>query len=1075
MPPSATRPAPAAVRATPDETRAGAPDVARGVFVLMNLLLFGSGACALIYQVVWLRQLRLVFGASTQATAGVLAVFMGGIAIGSAWLAGRARRHERPLALYGRLELGIALGAAFTLPLQWAAARAYIGLGGTQSLGPVLGPAVQLLLAALVLGGPAVLMGGTLPAAVRAVEWRGDPARRRIAWIYGINTLGAVSGALLATFTLLERFGGRGALLLTVAVNIALALAALALARRVHRREPADAAGAPAAGTARDEAVPRRLLLGVGAAAGCVFFLMELVWYRMLGPLLGGSTYTFGLILAVALLGIGAGSALYALGPAHRLPTRGLLAATLVLEALGLAIPFALGDRLAVTALMLRAFEGYGFAGLVGGWSVVAACVVLPAAVVAGFQFPLLIALMRRGHGDAPGDAGALYAWNTAGAIAGSLAGGFGLIPLLTAPGVWRLTVVLLAALAAVVAFAGARLTRATVALVAAAAVAVVLVWQPMGPTAAWRHSGIGAGRSGPSQVSNPNQIDALLHAYRAARTWEADGRESAVGMLTNIGVSLIVGGKSDGNAVGDAGTQVMIGLLGAFLHPNPKTSLVVGLGTGSSAGWLAAVPSMERVDVVELEPAVTHVARACDAVNHQALDNPRLRLHYGDGRDVLLTSRRQFDIIASEPSNPYRAGIASLYTRELYHAAHARLAPGGIFLQWIQGYELDLATLAMVYATLGGEFEHVVTWAPLHGDLLLVASDRPIGGDVAALRARLTEEPFASAFRDAWRVTSLEGVLARFVGNDTLTAALAKQGRPNTDDNMALEYAFARHVGVRGGVVTEMLAATAARIGASDPGWTGGPIDRAAVAARGITSFAAEGREPLRGATAPTQREAIVRSYVAGDYAQARSALQGFQATEQDLTELAMTADLLADAGDPMAPTFIDSLARVRPAEALFLQARHRLRVGDGNGAADAFVAACQRFRTDPWTWPLLATRAFTLAGPIVDMVGPGERAEQIGEALSRPFAAYSLNEARSGARFVVAMRLDGEQPGRHVREALAPYTPATVPWNERLLAARAACLERFGDPGAASAARDLARYRSRVEADLTSVARSP
>src|SRR3989442_10221797 len=186
-----------------------------------------------------------------------------------------------------------------------------------------------------------------------------------------------------------------------------------------------------------------------------------------------------------------------------------------------------------------------------------------------------------------------------------------------------------------------------------------------------------------------------------------------------------------------------MGGVVGAILHPDPRRSLVIGLGTGSTAGWLGAVPSMQRVDVVELEPAVIGVARACSAVNHDVLHNPRVHIRIADAREVLLVARDRYDIIFSEPSNPYRAGIASLFTEEFYRASAARLNPNGIFLQWLQAYDVDTETIRTIYATVGSVFPSVETWTTDTGDLLLVATENPIVYDADFLRKKTATEPF--------------------------------------------------------------------------------------------------------------------------------------------------------------------------------------------------------------------------------------------------------------------------------------------------------------------------------------------
>ncbi len=229
-------------------------------------------------------------------------------------------------------------------------------------------------------------------------------------------------------------------------------------------------------------------------------------------------------------------------------------------------------------------------------------------------------------------------------------------------------------------------------------------------------------------------------------------------------GYAFAISGKIDGSSRGDAATQVMGGLVGAALHANPRRALVIGLGTGSTAGWLAGVPSIERVDVVELEPAILRVADDCSPVNRDVLKNAKVRVAIGDAREWLLTSRDTYDIIFSEPSNPYRAGVSSLFTRDFYRAVRARLAPGGIFLQWLQAYEVDSETVRTLYATLGSAFPEVETWHTKPNDLLLVATVEPVAHDAAVLRERLRQEPFADAMEKAWRAAGLEGFLSHHV-----------------------------------------------------------------------------------------------------------------------------------------------------------------------------------------------------------------------------------------------------------------------------------------------------------------------
>src|SRR5712691_11377828 len=420
----------------------------------VSLLLFGSGACALIYQTVWLRQFRLIFGASTAASAAVLAIFMGGLGLGGIYIGRRADRTRNPLALYGFLELGVAVFTALTPILFWLVRHLYLAMGGSFVLGQFLATVIRLLLSVVVVAFPTELMGGTLPAASRAVEHSGDPERLGVSILYAMNTLGAVFGTIFSTFYLLENFGNLKTLIAAALLNTLIGLIAIAYSSRIPSPGAQPAlSGAEGrhplpVGEGRGEgrAAPPRLVYTAAAIVGFAFFLMELVWYRLLAPLLGVTTYTFGLILAVALLGIGSGSFFYALLRRAR-ATVGVFAILCAIEALTMAIPFALGDRVASLALLLRPLGTFGFSGFVLGWSLVAAITIFLPAFIAGAQFPLLISLLGEGGEDVGRHVGATYLWNTVGAITGAIVGGFGALPLLTAPGVWRAVVVILGAL----------------------------------------------------------------------------------------------------------------------------------------------------------------------------------------------------------------------------------------------------------------------------------------------------------------------------------------------------------------------------------------------------------------------------------------------------------------------------------------------------------------------------------------------------------------------------------------------------------------------------------------------------
>lgn len=1028
------------------------------------ILLFGSGLAALLYQTTWLREFRLIFGNSTAASAAVLGIFMGGLGLGSALLGNRAETAPRPLAFYARLEFLIAISVAVTPLLLWIIRAAYIASGGTFAMGSFVGTVVRLVLAATALAIPTILMGGTLPAMARFAVSEEDGSRRGLALLYGMNTLGAVAGAAAGTFFLFEQFGNRTTLYIACCLNAAVATIAWMMSRGETSPEAQptpDTTGSTSA--AQDAAPPLRLILFASAVTGFVFLLMELVWYRMLSPIFGGTAFTFGLILAVALLGIGLGGILYSLAGSEHRPTLGGFACTCALEALFITIPFALGDRLAIVAMLLQPLGTLGFYGHVLGWFALSCVIVLPVAIVAGIQFPLLLGLLGRGRAEIGSQTGAAYAWNTAGAIAGSLAGGFGFIPMLTATGTWKFVVLVLVLCALLAMILGYRDKGSALRVLPSLVVVtfVILMWTfATGPTAAWRHSQLSLLKQ---YDRTPNETRDLIQSMRRDILWQADGVETSIGISKSESLAFVVNGKSDGNAKKDAGTQVMSGLLAALVHPHPEKAAVIGLGTGSTAGWIAAIPSIKRVDVVELEPVLTKFANQCAAVNHDALANPKLNLIIGDGRELLLTTKQRYDLVVSEPSNPYRAGIASLFTREYYEAIARTLNEGGLFAQWMQAYDMDLRTIRIFYATVSSVFPQIETWQTQSGDLLLIASKDPISYDCQSLRARIATEPFRNALASVWRVTDLEGVFSHYVGNAKFARDVMR--RPgtslNTDDRMILEFAFARNRQTGKRLSFEDMRHDAQVVGANRP-VARGELDWARVEQQRSGMFLAYGHPPQPHDSMSREEVLLVHAfnnYANGNLVGAWDNWKLLKREPHNPIELALVAECLADQGNDSALSYVDRIETISRTEAQAIHARLLWRQKQVEQARTKMGEVLLSLRTDPWPMQALITRTIDLAVEMVEGAETSAATASIYSALQEPFAVYNSDEARMFALIRAGINLDRGLTGKHVLQSLEAAEPH-VPWNFVFLKIRSACYTALDHPLAADAQSDLVDY---------------
>ena len=1036
----------------------------------VSALLLGSGCCALIYQIAWIREFRLIFGASTAASAAVLAIFIGGLGLGG-WLLGRrADAHPRPILFYAQLESVVAVSAALSPLLLMLVRELYVFAGGTPRLGLVAGTVGRLVLSGLVLAIPTVAMGGTLPAAARGATHYGDVRRQDVAALYALNALGAVIGCVVATFFMLEAFGNRQTLWLAAAINLLIAMLARQLDRSIGAA-PEATATEPAtreALEAQEGQAPASFVLIASGVVGFAFFLMELVWYRMLGPLLGGTVFTFSLILAIALTGIGLGGLVYALVGSNRAPSLRGFAWSCLLEAAAMATAYALGDRLAVLALVLQPLGHASFAAQVAAWTVISAIAVLPAAMIAGYQFPMLIALLGRGRTNVGRQIGLAYAANTAGAIVGSLAGGFGLLPWLSAPGAWEFATLSLVVLGAgAVALSAAWRSIRTLVPHTAVAAATLALLAATGPTAVWRHSGIGAGRARLTGISSANQLKAWSNTERRMVVWDGDGTESSVALArSSSGYAFIVNGKSDGSARGDAGTQVMMGLLGPILNPNARRSLVIGLGTGSTAGWLGAIPAMERVDVVELEPLVLDVARACRDVNRDVMDNPKVHVKIGDARETLLTTTDTYDVIASEPSNPFRAGVASLFTSEYYRAASDRLTPDGLFIQWVQGYEIDSRTLRTVYATMASAFPYVETWETTVDDLVLVGSKRPLVHHTSQLAARIQEEPFRSALQDAWRVVDLNGLFAHYVAGVPLTRAIAAAPdvEINTDDRNVVEFGLARSVGLNAPGLISAIRQLAAALRADRPqlddparvnwaavdtAWVGYQVSESSM----LNTLAVVREDDAERA----RRTALVSYYQSRNSVAAREALGGQPSVARDPNELAMLADLATESkSDAVAMPLIEQLRAVDAGEAETLLAVLRIQQARFEEAAASLERAFQDYRNNPWAVLRFKEEAVQLA-QVVGSQSPA-LARRMFDALQSPFAVDALHDERMMARTTLARMADFKGL---CRDAIGPLE-ANVPWTAAFLAARRECYAMVGDSRLTRATEDTIEFVS-------------
>ena len=698
-----------------------APGRGLGLLAGVSACFLLSGFAALLYQTAWLRQFSIAFGTSELAVATVLAAYMAGLGAGAA-IAGRLMgRIRRPILVYGLLEGGIAVTALCVPALldgaEWLHVQALGGLPELPGSGGLAQPLYYLCVSFLILALPTGFMGATLPLLTRYAVHQDAQVGPRTAWLYGINTAGAVLGALTAAFALLPALGLKATVWAGVAVNALVFLVAALLAKQYaptvagtgaapsesSSPEPTGKSGATtqAAGraTAAQTALARRAfwILPLILASGANAFLYEVLWTRLLNHLLGGTLYAFATMLASFLSGIAIGSL-----AAARLARRRAMAGHMFA-----ACQFAIGLASAAVYFWL---EGHvpGKAGLAEN-AALAALVILPATLFIGATFPLAVRVLAGGAADASPATARVYAWNTLGAIAGSVLAGFLLIPWLGFEGAVRLAVGINFGLGAatLLAVCGAGRWALGGAL---ATVTAVALHQPGPPIQLLNSSVVDSGRGG----------EAVFYAV---------GRSATVFLKREGGYFYLRTNGLPEAFIEPAGapplrhSQKWLTALPVVARPDAQAILIVGFGGGVAIEGVP--PTVEAIDVIEIEPQVIAANRAvAERRRYDPLADQRVRIVVNDARNALMLTDKSYDIVVSQPSHPWTAGASHLYTKEFIGLAKQHLHPQGVFVQWINALFVDAALLRTLAATLLDQFAEVRLYEPAPGTLLFLASD---------------------------------------------------------------------------------------------------------------------------------------------------------------------------------------------------------------------------------------------------------------------------------------------------------------------------------------------------------------
>jgi spermidine synthase len=803
-------------------------------FLPWLLLLFvGSGAAALIYEIVWFQLLQLVIGSSAVSLGVLLGTFMGGMCLGSVALPRLISASRHPLRVYALLEVGIGLIGIAVLFGVPQVARVYMANVGHGLPGILL----RGVVCTVCLLPPTLLMGATLPAIARWVE----TTPRGVSWLgffYGGNIVGAVFGCLLAGFYLLRVHDMMTATYVAAAINGAVALMGLglaALAPHESLQSPSHAGSPPDESLlSKSQIANRKSQIHPSASVNWPVYLTialsglcalgaEVIWTRLLSLLLGATVYTFSIILAVFLIGLGLGSSV------GSFLARGMARPRLALG----CCQMLLAAAIAWTAVMLANSLPY--------WPInpslsrsawftfqidLVRCLwaILPAACLWGASFPLALAAVAS-RGQDPGRlVGGVYAANTVGAIVGAL--GFSMLMIewvgtqqaqrvligLSAASAFLMLVPLLWPLRAGAAESDNRPSENA----SSPPSEIVIPKSQMPPESV---ASSGPGFMGPVTLMLLVAMAAWLAASVSKVPWGlvAYGRSLAnrdnignllymgEGMNASVAVTELFDGVRNFHVSGkveassepqDMRLQRMLGHIPALVHPKPRSVLIVGCGAGVTSGSFVLHPSIERIVICEIEPLIPRVvAQFFDVENYNVLKDPRVEVVYDDARHYVLTTQEKFDIITSDPIHPWVKGAATLYTKEYFELVKRHLNPGGVVTQWVPLYESNLNVVKSEVATFFDVFPNGTIWSNDEGgkgyDTVLLGQADATRINVDELQERLARGDHSRVLASLQEVgfKSAVDVLATYAGQGRDMGPWLKGAEINRDRNLRLQY----------------------------------------------------------------------------------------------------------------------------------------------------------------------------------------------------------------------------------------------------------------------------------------------
>lgn len=715
---------------------------------LVYIYFFISGITALVYEIIWTRQLTLVFGHTVYSVSIVLAAFMAGLGFGSYFWGHRidrvmARQEETsPLLVYGRVELLIFATSAVLSLIFSEFHVVYAWMHRWLPESPVLFNVLKAVLAFLLMFIPTTFIGATLPIISKYYVTDNTRLGTQIGYLYSINTLGAAAGCLLTGFIFVSTFGVLQTALFASCANLIIGIGCIRIHQEEHPGEKTPWRLPGIEWPSVTLSAEQKLWMGIAFVCGFSALAYEVLWTRLLVFSIASTVYSFSLMLAVFLFGIGIGSLVVVPLMARVASLRTVLIA--LQTGIGVYVLFTL---FSMESLLSGPWNSYNLMNpgktFLHYFKDSAALMLLPA-LLFGMNFPVLIKLAAGGHEHVGRGTGQIYSANTLGAIFGSLVAGFLFLPTLGTETSLVAVATLNLLMVPLLFGTGDYLTPALRKGVAVVIVVAVLALNVLMP-------GNLLDRFFMRDSAGQRDASDLLYFEEGLTDTVAVFKEE-YGVLDPTAKRLITNGISM-SASNVIATRYMklLAHVPILLSDNPDNVMVICFGTGQTTGAAGIDPRVGQVDSVELSPSVLNAAPSFHIENNDVMNNPKVHFVLQDGRNFLLTTKKKYDVITGEPPPPRTAFTVNLYTKDFYEAALSRLKPGGIVAQWIPLHSQSAEEVDMHFKTFLSVFPHAIAWMSVANEILVIGSDQPITLDFKKLKERMAEPAVAQALRDIY------------------------------------------------------------------------------------------------------------------------------------------------------------------------------------------------------------------------------------------------------------------------------------------------------------------------------------